>query len=228
MCRWSSRIVVLILEGCLALHLVGMTPSILHAAELDEESVQRGQSLFNGKAVCFGCHGRDGDLTQVDNPLVAKLNPGPANLREPSDKSVRQLYFIIKYGIPNTSMVPVQDQASVQEDELLYILSYVLALQGTPLSQDKLFDQLRRRDGEADRAILAICEAKTIGDSDAMAACEHLYAKRYRDLLVGRPADIPPARYAEIQGSCKKRFGTDLDGLARCYRLEYGMTRRTK
>ncbi len=200
-------------------------PEAKHLVGLDEETVRRGKALFNGKAVCFGCHGTDGDLTQVKNPQVAKLNPRPANLKEPSDKSVRQLYFIIKYGIPNTGMVPVKEQAGVQEEELLSILSYVLALQGMPLSQDELFDQLHRRDGEADRTILAICDAQAIGDTDAREACEHRYAKRYRDLLVGRPADIPPARYADIQASCKQRFGTDLDGLARCYRLEYGMTR---
>jgi hypothetical protein len=162
----------------------------------------------------------------VSNPQVAKLNPRPANLREPSDKSVRQLYFIIKYGIPNTAMVPVQEEARLKNEELLSILSYVLALQGIPLSQHEMFDQLHRRDGEADRSILALCDAEAIGDTDAREACEHRYAKRYRDLLVGRPADIPAARYKEIQASCKERFGSDLDGLARCYRLEYGLTRK--
>lgn len=200
-------------------------PEAKHLVGLDEDTVRRGKALFNGKAVCFGCHGTDGDINQVTNPQVAKLNPRPADLRKPSDKSVRQLYFIIKYGIPNTGMVPVQEEARLKNEELTALLSYVLALQGTPLSQEEIFDQLHRRDGEADRAILATCDAQAIGDTDARETCEHRYAKRYLDLLVGRPADIPPARYSEIQTSCKQRFGTDLDGLARCYRLEYGMTR---
>jgi len=163
----------------------------------------------------------------VNNPDVAKLNPIPADLRKPSDKSVRQLYLTIKYGIHRTGMLPIQGHEGIGNEEILPLLSYVLALQGTPLSQDEMFEQLRRRDGEADLAILAMCDEQAIGDYDALKACVDRSTKRYRDLLVGRPADIPKARYEEIQASCKQRFGTDLDGLARCYGLEYRITRKS-
>lgn len=193
---------------------------------LDEQAVERGKVLFHRKAACFVCHGVNGDINQVTRPDVAQLNPRPADLREPSDKSVRQMYLIIKYEIQETGMVAIQPLTKLRDDEMLPLLSYVLALQRTPLSQDEMLDQSRRRDGDVDRAIMAMCAEQAIGDSGAAQACEDQYMKRYRDLVMGRPADISRARYAEIQASCKQRFGTELDGLERCYGLEYGMTRQ--
>ena len=193
---------------------------------LDEQAVERGKALFHRKAACFVCHGVNGDINQVTRPDVAELNPRPADLREPSDKSVRQMYLIIKYGIQETGMVAIQPLTKLRDDEMLPLLSYVLALQRTSLSQDEMVEQSRRRDGDTDRAIMAMCAEQAIGDSGAAQACEDQYMKWYRDLVMGRPADISRARYAEIQASCKQRFGTDLDGLARCYGVEYGMTRQ--
>lgn len=200
-------------------------PAVQTVVELDERAIQHGRALYNGKAVCFGCHGSNGDIRSVNSSDVARLNPSPTDLRAPTDKSVRQLYLILRYGIPSTGMVPVQEAAGLRDEDLRDLISYLLTLQGKPLSKVEIFDQAFRRDGEADRAILLTCEAEAIGDFDARALCEHRYAKRYRDLLVGRPADIPTARYREIQSSCKQRFGTVLDELARCHRLEYGVTR---
>lgn len=197
-----------------------------HLVKLDAQAVEHGKVLFNGKAVCFGCHGINGDITQVNNPDMAKLSPRPADLRKPSDKSVRQLYLTIKYGIHRTGMLPIEGHTGIGNEEIVPLLSYVLALQGTTLSQDEMFEQLHRRDGEADLAILAMCDEQAIGDYDALKTCVDRSTKRYRDLLVGRPADIPKARYEEIQASCKQRFGTDLDGLARCYGSEYSSTRK--
>lgn len=196
------------------------------ATQADAQDVQRGKALFNGKAVCFSCHGSNGDIRSVNNSDIAKLNPSPTDLREPTDKSVRQLYLILKYGIPSTAMIPMQAAARLQEDDVRDLISYLLALQGKPLPKGEISDQVFLRvDGEPDLAISVMCETQAIGDSDARDLCEDRYAKRYRDLLVGRPADIPTTRYMEIQAGCKKRFGSNLDGLARCYRLEYATTR---
>lgn len=188
--------------------------------------IQRGKALFNGKAVCFGCHGSSGDINSVTDPEVTRLNPRPTDLRQPTDKSVRQLFLIIKYGIPGTGMVPIQEAAGLRDSDVRDIIAYLLTLQGQPLTTAEIYTQSFRKAGEADLAIGTICEAEAIGDFEARVYCEDRYSKRYRDLLVGRPADIPTARYQEIQESCKKRFGNDLDFLARCYRLEYGITRQ--
>jgi mono/diheme cytochrome c family protein len=189
----------------------------LHLVGSDADYVSRGQGLFHGKGGCVACHGPNGDISRVRNPDLATRTRKPVDLRQPSDKSVRQLYLIVKYGIPDTGF---------RDDEVVAVLSYVLSLQGSGLSQDEFFDRVQRREGEADRAMATQCNARSTGDSTSREACEEQFAERYRDLLIGRPADIPPARFLEIQAGCAQRFGSDLDGLAGCYRLEYGLTRR--
>jgi hypothetical protein len=189
----------------------------LYLVGLDVDNVGRGHTLFHGRGVCVVCHGANGDIAQVRKQDLAKRTRKPVDLRQPSDKSVRQLYLIVKYGIPGTGF---------RDDEVMAVLSYVLSLQGTALSQDEFIELVQRREGEADRAMGIQCNARAMDDSSAREACEDQFAERYRDLLIGRPADIPPARYQEIQANCAQRFGRDLDGLAGCYRLEYGLTRK--
>ena len=200
-------------------------PEATNAGGVDEYVVRRGKALFNGKAVCWGCHGPNGDLNQVNNPRVAKLSPRPTDLREPSDKSVRQLYLIIKYGISGTGMVPVEEEIGLGEEDMFGLVSYVLSIQGKPLALSEIIDQVHDRDGPADRAIAATCAEKEIY-SKAQEMCEHRIRQRYRELLIGRPPDIPSSRYSEIQTDCTQQFGTDLEGLAQCYRLQYRVTRQ--
>lgn len=207
---------------------LGAHPVGLEQQRESDAHVGRGIVLFNGKGFCFGCHGRNGDIKKVDDPEVLGMNPRPADLREPAEKSVRQLYLSIKYGLHGTSMFPVQKIAGLQDEELLDILSYVLVLQRTPHSWGEMLHQLQRRDGEVEQAILAACDQRATGDYVAFTECEDRFIKQYRDLLMGRPVDIPQDRYFKIQSSCKKRFGTDLDGLAQCYGLEYELTRQTR
>jgi|CXWL01.1.fsa_nt_gi mono/diheme cytochrome c family protein len=195
------------------------TPS--SSDDVDRQSIQRGKTLYHGKAVCFGCHGQNGDISSVSNPKVRRLDPSPADLRKPTDKSVRQLYLIIRYGIPGTAMVQVQDLAKLSNEEVLNIISYFLDLQGNPLPFETISDQRFNRHTETDKAIADLCEKEAIGDSDMREHCEDRYAKRYRDLIIGRPPHIPTARYTEIERHCKQQAAKDLDKLALCYRAEY-------
>jgi cytochrome c553 len=195
-------------------------------AEVDPHAVPLGHTLFNGKAVCFACHGVNGEPSKVTNPNVARLKPHPTDLRHPTDKSIRQLYLIIKYGIPGTAMVSVQDQTGLRDEDVPHLISYLLSLQGKHLVVDDILEQMYRRDTETDRAIVAMCEAEAIGDSDLKGYCEDRYAKRYIDLLIGRPPDIKASRYLKIQTECKKRFGTDLDQRALCYRRDLNVLRQ--
>jgi cytochrome c553 len=195
-------------------------------AEVGPHAIPLGHTLFNGKAVCSACHGVNGEPSKVTNPNVARLNPRPTDLRHPTDKSVRQLYLIIKYGIPGTAMVSVQDKTGLRDEEVPHLISYLLSLQGKHLVVDDVLEQMFRRDTAADRAIAAMCEAEAIGDSDLNAYCEDRYAKRYIDLLIGRPPDIKTSKYLKIQTECKKRFGTDFDQQALCYRRDLNVLRQ--
>jgi mono/diheme cytochrome c family protein len=200
-------------------------PEAPNLTGIDKDTVLHGKVLFNGKAVCAGCHGTNGDIKQVSNPGVARLNPSPTDLREPSDKSARQLYLIIKYGIPGTGMVPIQEEAGLQDQEVVSLISYLLALRGQPRPRNAILDDIYTGNTETDLAIYKICDDQALGDTSMRKACEHRLQRRYLDLLIGRPPDIPTAQYSEIQTSCTQQFGADLDGLARCYRQQYGMTR---
>lgn len=193
--------------------------------DVDRQSIQRGKTLYHGQAVCFGCHGQNGDIRNVSSADVSKFNPKPTDLRKPTDKSVRQLYLIIKYGIPSTGMVPIQEAANLSDGDVLHIISYLADLQGNPIPVDTISTQRYLPHTETDVAITRMCEEKAIGDSDLKDYCEDRYAKRYRDLIVGRPPDIPTDRYVEIERRCKQQAAKDLDKLALCYRTGYSASR---
>lgn len=197
------------------------------AEEAYRQTIQRGKELFNGKAGCFRCHGENGDIRTLSKAEVARFNPKPTDLRHPTDKSVRQLYLIIKYGIPATAMGPTQETARLSDDDVLSIIAYVLSLQGTRLSLDTISIQRFRRHTETDVLIERMCEENAAGDSDRKADCEARYAERYLDLMIGRPPDIPANRHIKIEARCKLQANTDLDQLALCYREQYLSLRRS-
>jgi mono/diheme cytochrome c family protein len=190
-----------------------------------QQTIQRGSALFNGKGDCSRCHGQNGNILTVSKAELSRLDPKPTDLRTPTDKSVRQLYLILKYGIPATAMVPTQEAAPLSDGEVLNIISYMLSLQGTRLALDTISIQRFRRHTEADLSIRRLCEEEAAGDSDRKDECEARYAKRYLDLLIGRPPDIPATRQIKIEARCKLQAGKDLDKLALCYREQYSLLR---
>lgn len=196
------------------------------SGNVDRQAIQQGKTLFHGKAICFGCHGQNGDIHNVPNGDVAMLNPSPTDLRMRTDKSVRQIYLIIKYGISGTGMVPIQEATRLSEQEVLSVISYLLDLQGKPLSFETISHERFRRHTETDLAIAKTCEEEAIGDSDMQEYCEDRYSKRYRDLIIGRPPDISADRYTKIETRCKQQAAKSLDKLALCYRTGYSAARQ--
>ncbi len=198
-------------------------PEAKNLTGTDFSFVEQGRALFNGKAVCNGCHGRDAYTSQVKDADVAKLNPAPTDLRVPLGKSVRELYFTIKYGVAGTGMVPVQEDAGLSDEELHAILSYVLALQGQPTTIKDLFSRLGERGAGADQAIYRLCATDDNLSNKARERCEEPYRKRFRTLVTGRPADIVESRYMEIQSLCSRM--SDLTQQNQCYRDHITWTR---
>ena len=196
--------------------------------DVSRQAIERGNVLFNENARCSECHGQNGDIQHRSQADGKRLALQPTDLRKPTDKSVRQLYLIIKYGIPGTGMVSIQETAQFSDSDVLNLIAYVLSLQGTLLSPDTISVQRFRRHTQTDRTIERMCEDKAIGDSDLKDDCEDRYAKRYRDLIVGRPPDIPADRYIRIESRCKRQASKDLDKLALCYRTEYMALRQAR
>lgn len=109
-----------------------------------EVSPVSGRILFNGKGVCMGCHGSDGNSEQIPDYMIDKisqLNPQPTNLRTSTslqEKTDAEIFMVIKYGKPGTSMVPM---THVSDDEIWHLVSYIreinqpFAISGVPFAQ---------------------------------------------------------------------------------------------
>lgn len=101
-----------------------------------------GRSVFNGKGVCYYCHGMDGyrdkapQLEPGTAALIAQLNPQPSDLRNPkslrltSDKARAK---VIREGHTGTGMFP---DTTMTDRELADTLAYLALL---------------RREGAADK-----------------------------------------------------------------------------
>jgi len=95
---------------------------------------ERGRAVFNGKGVCYYCHGNDGSKDQRPQlaadtaALIAQLNPQPADLRNPKVlylKSDKQRARAIREGHPGTGMFP---DTRMTDQELRDTLAYLALL----------------------------------------------------------------------------------------------------
>ena len=101
---------------------------------------ERGRAVFNGKGVCYYCHGMDGNMDQRPQlaadtaALIAQLNPPPADLRNPKSlhlKTDKQRAHAIREGHPGTGMFP---DTRMTDQELADTLAYLALLrrEGSP------------------------------------------------------------------------------------------------
>jgi mono/diheme cytochrome c family protein len=95
---------------------------------------ERGREVFNGKGVCYYCHGIDGNkdqrpkLTADTTALIAQLNPQPTDLRNPKAlylKTDKQRARAIRDGHPGTGMFP---DKRMTDQELTDTLAYLALL----------------------------------------------------------------------------------------------------
>jgi mono/diheme cytochrome c family protein len=101
---------------------------------------ERGRAVFNGKGVCYYCHGIDGNKDQRPQlaadtaALIAQLNPQPVNLRNPKVLHLRtdkQRARAVREGHPGTGMFP---DTTMTTQELTDTLAYLALLrrEGSP------------------------------------------------------------------------------------------------
>ncbi|HEY5931936.1 MAG TPA: hypothetical protein VIT63_03420 [Nitrospira sp.] len=94
-------------------------------------NILRGRDVFNGKGVCYYCHGIDGyigrppRLAMDTAALIAKLNPPPSDLRNPEAlrlKTNKERASAIRDGHPGTGMFPDRTMTDQDlADTLLYL-----------------------------------------------------------------------------------------------------------
>jgi len=101
----------------------------------------RGREIFNGKGVCYYCHGMDGyrdKLPQLETDtaaLIARLNPPPTDLRNPKALHLntdKQRFRVIREGHTGTGMFP---DTTMTDQELADTLAYLAVLRREGSSQ---------------------------------------------------------------------------------------------
>ena len=94
----------------------------------------RGKEIFNGKGVCYYCHGIDGNKDQRPQlaadtaALIQQLSPQPVDLRNPKAlhlKTDKQRARAIWEGHPGTGMFP---DTTITSQELTDTLAYLSLL----------------------------------------------------------------------------------------------------
>ena len=94
----------------------------------------RGQEIFNGKGVCYYCHGIDGNRGQRPQlaadtaALIEQLNPPPSDLRNRKGLRLatdKARFNAIRQGHPGTGMFP---DTTMTTQELTDTLAYLAVL----------------------------------------------------------------------------------------------------
>jgi mono/diheme cytochrome c family protein len=86
------------------------------------EIMEQGKAIYEGKGTCANCHGVNG---RGDGPGAANLNPSPRVFRSRGfwmHRTEGEIFWVIKYGSPGTSMIPFGGLLS--DDEIWTVMQY--------------------------------------------------------------------------------------------------------
>jgi mono/diheme cytochrome c family protein len=92
-----------------------------------EETIDKGKKLFEGKAFCVTCHGRDGKGLGADIEPGTIRGPLPRNFTDKDWQAARtdgELLWILKNGSKGTAMAPFIPLI-LTEEEAWQVLRYV-------------------------------------------------------------------------------------------------------
>lgn len=101
-------------------------------------NIGRGREIFNGKGVCYYCHGIDGYIGRTPRleadtaALIARLNPPPTDLRNPGVlrlKTNKERSRAIREGHPGTGMFP---DTTMTDQDLADTLLYLAFIRRDP------------------------------------------------------------------------------------------------
>ncbi|MBI3804498.1 MAG: cytochrome c [Nitrospirae bacterium] len=96
---------------------------------LSGDAISNGKALYEGKGNCYVCHGMGG---HGDGEAGVMLSPPPRNFTDPQFQRLRsdgELFWTIKYGIPDTGMFSYIPRY-VTEEEAWMIIHYIRTLEG--------------------------------------------------------------------------------------------------
>jgi mono/diheme cytochrome c family protein len=90
-------------------------------------NVTKGKAVFEGKGLCFKCHGLEG---RGNGRLAEFLAPSPRNFTNPEWQKNRtdgELLWIIKNGSEGTGMVSMAP-SEISVEEAWYVVTYIRSL----------------------------------------------------------------------------------------------------
>ena len=105
-------------------HLIEEARQLTNPFEATAENLDKGKAIFQGKAFCATCHGRDGRGLGDIADLRGKL---PRNFTDHIWQAARsdgELFWILKNGSPGTDMASFVPLV-LTEDEAWQVLLYV-------------------------------------------------------------------------------------------------------
>ncbi|HEX5646033.1 MAG TPA: cytochrome c [Nitrospira sp.] len=101
-----------------------------------EETIEKGKKLFQGKAFCVTCHGKDGKGFGGDIEPGTLKGPLPRNFTDTEWQGARtdgELFWILKNGSKGTAMAPFIPLILTEEEAwqvLRYVRSFAAENQG--------------------------------------------------------------------------------------------------
>lgn len=101
-----------------------------------EETIEKGKKLFQGKAFCVTCHGRDGKGLGGDIEPGTLKGPLPRNFTDKEWQTARtdgELFWILKNGSKGTAMASFIPLILTEEEAwqvLRYVRSFAIDEQG--------------------------------------------------------------------------------------------------
>jgi mono/diheme cytochrome c family protein len=116
-----------VLQPRVPAHLIEEARRWTNPMEATPENIEKGKSIFQGKAFCATCHGRDGRGLGDIPGLRGKL---PRNFTDQSWQAARadgELFWILKNGSPGTDMASFVPLVLTEEEAwqvLLYVRSF--------------------------------------------------------------------------------------------------------
>lgn len=140
----STALFCLFFLGSLGMELAFPSDSALAEPTVSQPSgklkgnILRGREIFNGKGVCYYCHGIDGYIGRPPRlaadtaALIAKLNPPPTDLRNPEVlrlKTNKERSRAIREGHPGTGMFP---DHTMTDQDLADTLIYLALIRKDP------------------------------------------------------------------------------------------------
>jgi mono/diheme cytochrome c family protein len=125
MCVWAADLEIL--RPRVPADQIDAVRTVTNPFSQTVERIEKGKALYEGKAFCVVCHGRDGKGLPADLELKGPL---PRNFTDKEWQRARtdgELMWILKNGSPGTAMAPFIPLVLTEEEAwqvLLYVRSF--------------------------------------------------------------------------------------------------------